>query len=345
MTILIIVVFLTILISANCSLYEATLYSTRLGVLEAAKSKGENAKLAQKLIFMKKTVSEPIAAILILNTIANTAGATIAGMYAAEVLGVALMPIFSVGFTLAILFLAEIMPKTVGAVHWRKLWPLVVVPLQLMKTGLYPVIRITEKFTTLFSKTHKIPPITEDEILAMVHIGTKAGEITADEGRMVRNIIHLEDRQVQEIMTPRRMIFSIDGRKTISDAAQALQGKGVSRIPIYEGEKENIIGYVMAQEVLSSKTFDRPDTPLKSLVKPVSFVRETSNCLSLLTSFLKHRRHIAIVVDEYNGVDGVVTLEDLLETMLGTEIVDETDRVVDLQEAARERKVPRPPAD
>ena len=158
MTVLILVVFLTIFISAQCSLYEATLYSTRLGTLEAAKLKARTKKLALMMIQMKKQISVPIAAILILNTIANTAGATIAGMYAHKTLGTALVPVFSVVFTLAILFLAEIIPKTMGAVYWRTLWPVIVWPLTAMKYPLYPIIWVTEKFSEFLTRGVRLLP-------------------------------------------------------------------------------------------------------------------------------------------------------------------------------------------
>lgn len=334
MTILIFVVILTIVISANCSLYEAVLYSTRLGTLESAKNKGKRQRLAGLFIEMKKNISKPIAAILILNTVANTAGATIAGMYAANVLGVSYIAIFSIGLTLSILFLSEILPKTVGAVHWRRFWPWIVYPVEVIKYVLYPAIYVAEKFTSLITKSQKTITITEDEILALVHLGAREGEISFEESRMVRNIISLEEKNVKDIMTPRTVIFSLDAAMTVEKAQKIASKKGLTRIPVYEEQREYISGYVLLND-LSSKSLTQPKTKLKNMVRPIYFVPETVNCLTLLTNFLKHRRHIAIVVDEYGGVDGLVTLEDLIETMLGTEIVDETDQVVDLQESAR----------
>ncbi len=341
MTILVIVVVLTIFISANCSLYEAVLYSARMSTLESARKRTPNNHLITKMIDMKKHISKPIAAILILNTIANTAGATIAGMYAADVLGVKWMPAFSFAFTLGILFFAEIIPKTLGVVKWQKIWTYVVLPVQIMKIGLYPLIFIAEKFTGFFTKGHKAITITEDEILAMVHLGTKEGEITKEEATIVKNIIGLEDRKAREVMTPRSVIFMLDAEMTVSKAAKMLEGKGFSRIPIYENDPENIIGYVLAQQINSSEMQSRPDTKLHSISKTIPYVPETNNCLQLLTQFLKQKQHMAIVIDEYGGVDGLVTLEDILETMLGAEIVDETDQAVDLQEEARKQAAKR----
>lgn len=338
MTILIFVVILTLVISASCSLYEAVLYSTRMGTLESAKSKGKRSKLARLFIEMKRNISVPIAAILILNTIANTAGATIAGMYAARALGVSKMPIFSIALTLGILFLSEILPKTLGAVHWRKIWPLVVYPLKFISYTLSPIIFITEKFTRLITKTQKTTTNTEDEILALVHLGALEGEISHEESQMMRNIIDLENKPVRDIMTPRTVIFSLDAKLSVEAAMKIVSEKGLTRIPIYEEDREHIIGYLLSHDFSSYKSSGQSGIQLKSIVRPINFVPETVNCLTLLMNFLKHRRHIAIVVDEYGGVDGLVTLEDLIETMLGTEIVDETDQAVDLQEIARKKK-------
>ncbi len=172
----------------------------------------------------------------------------------------------------------------------------------------------------------------------MVKLGAHEGEITKGESQMVFNIINLEDRKVREIMTPRTMMFSLPAELSVEKAFQNISGKGFSRIPIYEGEKENVIGYVVTHDFSYAEMQNKPETSLKSIARQISFVSEDINCLTMLTSFLKQRKHIAIVTDEFGGVDGLITLEDLLETVLGSEIVDETDVIVDLQEAARKRK-------
>ena len=338
MSVLLFVVFLTIFISAQCSLYEATLYSTRPGTLEAAKSKSKTKQTALKMIQLKKQISEPIAAILILNTFANTAGATIAGMYAHKTLGVGLVPIFSIAFTFAILFFAEIIPKTMGAVYWKTLWPLIVWPLTAMKYPLSPIIWVTEKLSGFLTRGRPPAPMTEEDILGSIRLGAKEGEISQWESLMVHNIIKLENTEVREVMTPRKVMFSLDTNMTVEEALKAAGTKGVSRIPVYREDNENIEGYVMLHELGSARACSEPNTPLSAIVKPISFIAETTNCLTLLNRFLKKRSHIAIVEDEYGSIAGLVTLEDLLETVLGAEIVDETDTVVDLQKLARKRK-------
>jgi CBS domain containing-hemolysin-like protein len=337
MTLLISIVFITIFVSASCSLYEAILYSTRRGTLESAKTQQKRGRLAHIFIDMKTNISKPIAAILILNTIANTAGASIAGMYATEVLGVALVPVFSILFTIAILFLSEIMPKTLGAIHWKSLWPFVVYPLKLMQYILSPMIYITEKFTRILTSKSTVKVITEDEILALVHLGAKEGEITHDESRMVKNIIHLEEKRVEEIMTPRRMVFSLNVNISVKSAFTEASKKAHNRILVYEKDKENIIGYVLVRDIYNLNILDKGDETLRSILLNITSVDENTNCLRLLNNFLKSRKHIAIVKDEFDGLAGLVTLEDLIETALGHEIVDETDKVVDLQAEARKK--------
>lgn len=341
MSILIFVVVITIFVSSQCSLYEAVLYSTRLGTLEAAKAKGKKRPYAAKMIEMKSQISVPLAAILILNTIANTAGATIAGMYAHQVLGANMVPLFSVIFTLGILFFAEIIPKTMGAVHWRKIWPYIVWPLTVMKYGLYPLILISQKFTEMLTRRRAAPHITEEEILGVIRLGEKGGEISRWESMMLHNIINLETIKVTEIMTPRTVMFTLDGKLTLEEAIVKAGKKGFTRIPIYMDDKENIIGYIIKDELNSAKYVNQPKTQLSSLAKPIPIVSENDNCLALLAAFLKKRLHISIIMDEFGGVEGLVTLEDLIETVLGAEIVDENDDVVDLQKLARNRRKKR----
>ena len=342
MTILIMVVILTILISSQCSLYEAVLYSTRMGTLEAEKTEGKRQKKAIKMIRMKSRISVPLSAILLLNTVANTAGATIAGMYASKELGDTMMPLFSVGFTIAILLFAEIIPKTLGAVHWKTLWPTIVWPLTIMNYLLYPFIYLTQKFSdALTRRGTTTSPVTEEDILGTIRLGERDGEISRWESLMLHNIINLETKSVEKIMTPRTVMFSIDEKLSVKSACEIINKKGFTRIPVYREDRENIVGYVVIHDMNSADVMNKPDMHLSDITKPIIFVREDENCLSLLTHFLKKRLHIAMIGDEYGGVAGLVTLEDLLETMLGTEIVDENDSVVDLQKLARKRRQKR----
>jgi CBS domain containing-hemolysin-like protein len=342
MALLVSIVLVTVALAFVCSLLEAVLYSTRTGTLEVEKSAGtRKSDLAHRFLEMKRNISAPIASIVIMSTVANTAGATLVGAYAGQALGTAAMPIFSAIFFLLMLLGGEICPKTIGALHWRSLWAFVVWPVTVMRYALYPVIVVTQWFSDLFSHGRIVPTVTEDEILAIVRMGAREGEISHDESQLVHNIINLEDQPLRAIMTPRTVLFSLDADMAVEEACRAVDGKGFTRIPIWRGERENINGYILIHDLFSIRTQSNPKAPLGSISKPITFVPETTNSLALLTTFLKQRRHIAIVVDEWGGVAGLVTLEDLIETILGREIVDETDRVVDLQEQARKTKPQR----
>jgi CBS domain containing-hemolysin-like protein len=343
MTILILIVFLTLTVSGICSLFEAILYSTRLGTLEVAKNKEKYKKVAISFLNMKREIAVPISAILILNTIANTAGATVAGMYAAKELGGTFVPIFSILLTLSILFFSEIIPKTIGVVHWRKLWMLIVYPLSILKFVLYPLIFITRKLSFFITQGHPPEIVTEEEILAAARMGAKDGEISDQEHRIIDNLINLENRKAREIMTPRPVIFSMDANMKISVAFKIAIEKGFSRVPVFENDRENMVGYVMIHDLGVACNLENSETILKDIIRPITFVPETINCFTLLFEFLRTRKQIVILIDEYGGVAGLITLEDLIETLLGHEIVDEHDKAIDLQEVARMRKnAPKP---
>jgi CBS domain containing-hemolysin-like protein len=184
-------------------------------------------------------------------------------------------------------------------------------------------------------KGRSAPGVTEEDILGTVQLGAKEGEISRWEGRMVHNIINLENMKVLEIMTPRTVMFALDSEMSVADGYRITSEKGFTRIPLYKGERENIVGYVMSHDLSSARTLEKPKAALTSIAKPIVFVPEITNCLTLLNEFLRNRLQIVVVTDEYGGVAGIVTLEDMLEVVLGTEIVDERDTVVDMQEMAR----------
>ncbi len=340
----ILIVFLTVFVSANCSLYEAVLYSTRPGALEALKAEGKRAGMVTRMMQMKRHIAGPIAAILILNTIANTAGATISGMLAARELGEQWVLPFSVGLTLAILIFAEIIPKTIGAVHWRTFWAVIVWPLTFIKVLLAPLVWMTQKLSNaLTGSTHR-PAVTEDDILGVARLGTTEGQISEIEGRMLENVINLEERQVRDVMTPRTVVFSLPDDMVVRDAYAQAEKHQFARIPVYHEDREDIVGYVTRDEIGSAHALETPEAPISGYIRAIRFVPETANCLSLLMTFLKARQHMAVVSDEFGGLAGVVTLEDVLEAIIGFEIVDESDRIADLRaharSAAKERTKP-----
>jgi CBS domain containing-hemolysin-like protein len=335
MTTLVLSVGISILVSAMCSLLESVLYSTRLITLEAAAHGGET--MARQMKLLKAEVDKPLAAILIFNTMANTAGAALAGWAAGEVWGSGSLWAFSLFFTLAILFFSEIIPKTVGAVYWRVLWRGSVTPLKIMVALVRPLIWFTQFITRLITKGKaKTPNISEQEILAAAKMGAKAGQISKMEHELIHNIISLEEVRAGDIMTPRTMLFTASADLPLSLAQREARAWPHARIPLVDDGPEDVVGYVIKDEVMAAQAGDSIGT-LGDLAKRVRFVPPSANALDLLDSFLKRREHMYLVVDEYGGIMGLVSLEDVLESLVGTEIVDEHETVADLADMARRR--------
>ncbi len=333
MNTLILIVGVTLIISATCSFWEAILYTMRIVTLEV---KARDSALAARALKMKRNISGPISSILILNTVANTAGATLAGVYAAKVFGDSKVIYFSICLTVAILFFSEILPKTLGAIYWRALWPYIVWPITVVKIILYPLVRVSQIFTGLFTSSANTTTITEDEIKALVRVGAREGEISRIESEWVHNLIELEDKCVRDIMTPRTVMLSLEENLSVEQAFTIAVKSGYSRIPVYHTNPENITGYVMTRELSLFPESERPQHFLKDIKRKILFVPGNSNILRLLTALISSKHQITAVVDEYGGIDGMVTMEDVIETILGREIVDENDSIIDLQKFARE---------
>jgi len=335
MVVLIVSVSASIVISALCSLLESVLYSTRIITLEAAAQAGEG--LARRMRRLKAEVDQPLAAILILNTVSNTAGAALAGWAAGQVWGAQSLWVFSIFFTLAILLFSEIIPKTVGAVYWRGLWKGAVWPLRVMVAGTLPLIWLTQFVTRVITRHRKgAPSISEDEIVAAAHLGHSGGQISKLELDLIRNIISLEDIRATDIMTPRTVMFTAPAEMPLAQARDDARGWPHTRVPLVRGGPEEVVGYVLKDQVMASRP-TQGGRLLGELAQPVRFVPGSVNALNLLNSFLRRREHLRLVVDEYGGIMGVVTLEDVLESLVGSEIVDENETVADLQEMARDR--------
>ncbi len=331
---LIVAVGVSLATSFLCSLLESVLYSTRAITLEAAAGRGSPQALQMRAL--KAKVEKPLAAILILNTLANTGGAALAGWAAGEVWGGAgSLLIFSAVFTLLVLLFGEIIPKTLGAVHWRRLWPGSVVPLTAMMRFLAPLIWLSQALTNLVVRGHGTAPrVSDEEILAAARLGARAGQISQMEHDLIRNIIRLEEVKAEGIMTPRTVMLALDGAIPIGEAKQLARAWSFNRVPVYLGGPEDVAGYVLKTEVLAADP-ERDGEPLAALAKRLRFVPPSANALDLLNAFLRRREHLVMVVDEYGGIMGLLTMEDVLESLVGSEIVDEKDQVADLRDLAR----------
>lgn len=328
---------LAIVISALCSITEAALYSVPWSFIEQLRKKRHHS--GEILYQLRKDVEKPISAVLVLNTIANTAGASIAGAAAVRVYGSQSMGIFVAAFTAAILIFSEILPKTVGVAYARKVAPLMARPLQFLVTALTPVIWITGFLAQKVRPASSVPKTTEDDIKAVVSMTRRSGAIQPYEEQTIRNILSLDQKIVRDIMTPRTVVFSLPSHMSALSANDQEEFWHYSRIPVYETDDvENIVGLVYRGGVLESLTQDRDETKLDELMQPVTFVVDSLTLDKLLNQFLESREHLFVVLDEYGGVAGVVALEDVLEEMLGKEIVDESDQVADLRAFARKRR-------
>jgi len=330
--------FLAVFISALCSIAEAVLYSISLGSIERIKAKYP--RLGKILEELRLNIEEPITAILTLNTIANTAGAAIAGVAASEVFGEQSLAVFSLVFTLTILIFSEIIPKTVGVIFNDRVAPFLAYPLYALIFILKPFIFFCRKLVFFIEKTKKkqTSEHTEEEILAVLRLGRRSGIIKPYEEVSIQNILALDKKTVSEVMTPRTVMFCLPAKLKVRDVLKQKKFLPHSRIPVYEDEPEDIIGIVLRRDILTALAEDKHEIRLLQLMKPVQFVPESITLDKVLVKFLETRNHLFVVLDEYGGVAGLITLEDVLEEIIGKKIVDETDEVEDLRKLARERK-------
>ena len=332
---LIVAVAAAVLISAMCSLFEAVLYSVPVGHIESLANADRKAgRILQRL---RENVDRPIAAILSLNTIANTAGAAVAGAAAASVFGEAWVGYFSAAFTLAILMFSEVIPKTAGVVYNRPLALVVAPPLALLVWLFRPLIWLCGMVTRVVSQGREPEHVSEEEILGLARMGQQTGALESDQAAAIANILTLQDKSVRDIMTPRTVVFALHASTTLEE----LRTRGTfehSRIPVYDKNPDDVVGIVLGREVLAAMAGGSGEARLEEMMRPVDFVAESVGLDRLLRMFMEKRQHLLIVLDEFGGLAGVVTLEDVIEEILGQEIVDEFDRVADLRELARRRR-------
>jgi CBS domain containing-hemolysin-like protein len=333
---LIIAVSFALFISAGCSLCESVLYSLPARHIEAMFKAGKpTGKIFKK---MRGNVERPIAAILSLNTIANTAGAAIAGSAASMVFGSEWLGYFSAVFTLAILVFSEIVPKTAGVVYARSLAPLVAYTLKGLVWSMTPAIWLSSLITRVITRNKTEEDITAEEIRVMAHSSLRTGGIKPYQERAIENILTLQNKTVKEVMTPRTVIFSLSEHLTLEETSKLTTKWEHSRFPVYDENIEDIVGIVLTKEFLMALSEGMKDMPLTHLMRPVHFVVETARLNQVLTEFLQLREHLFVVLDEYGGLSGLVSLEDILEEILGREIVDESDEVDDKRSLARKRR-------
>ncbi len=326
--------FIAIGFSFFCSIAEAVLLSVSPSYIAVLKEEGKRS--AERLAQLKANIDRPLSAILSLNTVAHTVGAAGVGAQAASIWGNQAVGWASAVMTLLILFLSEIIPKTIGAVYWRTLAPAIATLTQLLVWLLLPLVWLSELFTRLIGGSGHHQVVTREEVAALADIGAKSGQLDPGESKILFNLFRLDKLRVQDIMTPRTVVIALPEELTVGDVVSQHPDLPVSRIPVYDDSIDGVTGFVIRSDVLL-RAHDQPDAPLSELRREIRTVPAAARLTVLFDMLLKSGEHIALVIDEYGGTDGLVTLEDLIETLLGTEIVDEADTDADMRRVARER--------
>ncbi len=327
-------VLMALVFSFLCSVAEAVLLSVTPSYIAGLRQ--DRPKLAALLKRLKQdNVDQSLAAILTLNTIAHTVGAIGSGAKATTIFGSTWFGLFSAIMTLMILFLSEIIPKTLGAVFWRKLVGTTAIFVRSLILILFPLIWVSERLTRSISQGKDVHVFSRKEFVAMAVVGEQAGQIRERESGIIRNLFRFESIKAKDIMTPRTVIVALQQDMTVTEALNFKSHTPFSRLPLYRESLDDITGFILKTDMLISKAQEQKVVKLVTLRRDIMTVSGMIPLSGLLEFFLDHRQHIALVVDEYGGTKGLVTLEDVVETLLGMEIVDEMDKVEDMQALAR----------
>ena len=326
-----------LVVSCICSLLEAALYSLSASQIEMLAAQGRTSgKILKRL---HKDIQRPISAILTLNTLANTGGAAIAGAAFVGVFGTDKEVYFTVAISLGVLIFSEIIPKTAGVVYARSLARVIARPIQWLVWIFAPFIWLNQFITRLITQgAPDVPEVAPEEIEITAQMSRRSGAISPEQERVIQNILKLDELRARDVMTPRTVVHCLDRDLTLTEARQ-LSGSWVhSRVPLYEGERENIVGLVLRRDAFNALADGRDQARLSEVERPIHSVPESARASQLLEEYIQRREHLFSVVDEYGGFAGIVTLEDVIEEIVGREIVGEFDPAIDMQEQARQER-------
>ncbi|TXE08509.1 DUF21 domain-containing protein [Gelidibacter salicanalis] len=338
MTLLFLYAFVSIFFSFLCSILEAVLLSVTPTFINIKKK--ENKSYAETLEALKKDVDKPLIAILTLNTIAHTVGAILVGVQAEKVFGNGdnSIMIVSAVMTLLILVLSEIIPKTIGATYWKKLGgftttALTILIFPLKYTGILWLLQLTTKL--IGGKNAHVSTVSRDSFLAMADIAQDEGVFKESESKVIKNLLNFRKILAKDIMTPRTIMVSEDETTSVKTFFDKNQDLRVSRIPVYSENPDNITGLVLKDDIYKEMALDHDTKTLADIRREIIIIERNLAIPTLFEKLVESKNHMALVVDEYGTVTGLVTMEDVIETLLGLEIMDESDNVADLQEQAR----------
>ena len=344
-TSLIVFFVISIVFSFLCSIWEAVLLSITPTYINVQKQKGT--QLGKDLQVFKDDIDRPLSAILTLNTIAHTVGAIGVGAEAGKIFSengfeiggfeISMESIIATLMTLAILILSEIIPKTLGANFWRRLAPFTVKSLKILSFILWPLVWVSQLITRSLKKEKGKSVFSRIDFLAMTQVGEESGALALNESAIIKNLLRFDRIPVKTITTPRTVVVMEEASVTIKAFYDQYENLSFSRIPIYEKTSDHIDGFVLKDEILDSIIKGHGDWPLSEIKNEIQAIHQDKSLPELFDALTTNRGHIAIVVDDFGGLVGIVTLEDVFETLLGVEIIDESDSVEDLQELARKK--------
>jgi CBS domain containing-hemolysin-like protein len=341
MTLLIVYAVLSIFFSFLCSILEASLLSFTPTFLSIKTQEGKG--FAETLTNFKKDIDQPLIAILTINTIAHTVGAILVGVqaeklpYKLEFFGINMVGIVSAIMTLLILIVSEIIPKTIGATYWKKLGGftaifLQVIILPLKYTGILWVLTLTTK---LIGKSAHVNNMSREEFMAITDAAEQEGVFEENESAVIKNLLIFKSIIAKNVMTPFPVVISEDESITLSEFHDTHKDLHFSRIPVYKDKSHNITGFILRDDLLAEIVDEHGSKPLSDIKRELPIVQDDTPIPVLFNTFIKQRSHIALVVDEFGNTTGIVTMEDIIETLLGLEIMDESDAIEDMQLQAR----------
>ncbi len=325
--------FIALGVSFLCSIAEAVILSVTSA--HVALLEQENHPSGALLRKLREDINRPLAAILTLNTIAHTVGAAGTGAQAAVVFGSTYVGVASAILTLLILVLSEIIPKTLGAHYWKPLSSPTAYTLKGLIWALYPFVKLSEWLTRRFAHGPALSGFNRDEMAAMAMLSTQEGQLSEHESRILLSLLRLRDKIIETEMTPRTVVFSLSEELTVEEFVKNFKTIRFSRIPLYAENPEDVTGFVLRSDILLAHSHNKAQRPLKDFVRPMPTVSEIMKLTQALKVFLQEQTHMMLVLDEYGGMAGILTLEDVLECLIGREIIDEGDETADMRELAK----------
>ncbi len=333
---LVLAIALTLGISFICSLFEALVLSTTVAEIEALKK--SHPRRGQRLETIKHELDETISAILTLNTMANGFGSVVIGALSAHLFGDRILVVITVIFAIVLLVTAEVLPKNLGVVYRRQLQPIVVYPIWWLRKVLTPVTFLCNLVVRLFVPETAHVHRSDEEIILLAERGARHGTLSKSESSIIANALSLDDVRVSEIMTPRTVVTALRKSATVGEVFREFPNLPFGRMPVYGRNLDDIAGLVRRRDLLKAKANDQDLTLVESLMQEVNFIPATGTAANALQLCLKAHQKLLVVVDEFGSTSGVVTMEDIMEHILGREIFEKDDIAVDMRELARAKQ-------